>query len=245
MEVALRRSYGFAFSPPLNRWGMQGLGQTCGDGTAEGEALCFAPAVAVSTDPNPVDTSSGSLYSQLIAAGVNPVDAEAYLTTGQLPAGSTGPVAAALTVVDSSGITWHCDANGNCCDPSLNCQVGPPTTNTAAQASVASQVAALAKVSQGVYGAASAATIATQAAQIAAAVARAVAPTPGTSNCPAGYVYGAPGASVSIAPGIVTAGTGKCLPSTVSAGILPGVSNSTLAIGVAAVVLLMLMGKRR
>jgi hypothetical protein len=41
------------------------------------------------------DVTTGSLYSQLIGAGVDPVDAEAYLTTGQLAAGSTGPISSA------------------------------------------------------------------------------------------------------------------------------------------------------
>ena len=40
--------------------------------------------------PAATEDTGGSLYAQLIAQGVNPVDAEAYLTSGQLPGGSTG-----------------------------------------------------------------------------------------------------------------------------------------------------------
>ena len=73
MQLALRRSYGYAFMPPLNR-GLMGLGDDTTDTT---------------------DTTSGSLYSQLIAEGVDPTDAEAYLATGELPGGSTGPISSA------------------------------------------------------------------------------------------------------------------------------------------------------
>lgn len=55
------------------------------------------------------------------------------------------------------------------------------------------------------------------ASQIAAALAKAipaVTSSTGAKTCPAGYAYGAPGASVQIAPGVATAGTGTCLPVT-------------------------------
>jgi hypothetical protein len=203
VQLALRRSYGYAFSPPLNRYGMQGLGQTCGDGTAEGEALCFAPAVAVSTDPMPVDTSSGSLYSQLIAAGVNPVDAQAYLTTGQLPAGSTGPVTpgavltpAQLAAEQTSASAWL-----------LQNVPATPAGLTQAQ-----QLA----------------TLALTAAQIASGVTAGTVQSTPTSACPSGYKYS----------------TGPCVPGA-STGIIPGVSNTTLAIAAVAFLGLMMMGKRR
>ncbi len=90
----------------------------------------------------------------------------------------------------------------------------------------------------------------TAAAQIAAALTRALNPTSGIfggapTSCPTGYVYGAPGQSVTIAPGVATVGTGKCLPSTVPTGIVPGVSNTTLGIAVVAVLFLFMMGKKR
>lgn len=80
------------------------------------------------------------------------------------------------------------------------------------------------------------------AAQISAALSRAVAPGAGNS-CPAGFVYGAPGQSVQLAPGVATIGAGKCLPVTsgVSGQWISGVQNSTLVMivgGVAIAVLL-------
>ena len=72
------------------------------------------------------------------------------------------------------------------------------------------------------------------AAQLAAALAKALAPTPspiagGVPSCPAGYVYGAPGASVVLSPGVATVGTGKCLPSTAAgSSLISGVTNAQL-----------------
>lgn len=68
------------------------------------------------------------------------------------------------------------------------------------------------------------------AAVIAAALSKAIAPTVGAggvTSCPAGYIYGAPGASVQLSPGVSTVGTGKCLP-VASTSIIPGITNSSL-----------------
>lgn len=205
MEVALRRSYGYAFAPPLNRWGM------------------------------------GDLVSDLIAAGVNPIDAAAY----NAPATLTDPTVAALQA---------CAADPNCSMPT------GPTESLYSQL-IAQGVQPIDAQAYDPAGAAAAGFTApssststagaiTAAAQIATALSRAIAPTAGmfggTTSCPAGYVYGAPGASVQIAPGVATVGTGKCLPSTVPTGVIPGVSNTTLAYVVALAFLgLMLMGKKR
>jgi hypothetical protein len=217
MEVALRRSYGYAFAPPLNSWGM---GDLVSDLIAAGVSPADAEAYAVSSSPTegiaPIATSSpigttldytvaacaadpncsmptgptGSLYSQLIAQGVLPIDAQAYDPAGAAAAGFTAPAG---------------------------------STSTAG-------------------------TI-TAAAQIATALSRAISPTAGmfggTTSCPAGYVYGVPGASVQIAPGVATVGTGKCLPSTVPTGVIPGVSNTTLGIAAVVFFALMMMGKKR
>jgi hypothetical protein len=69
-------------------------------------------------------------------------------------------------------------------------------------------------------------------AQVAAALAKAVNPTApaiagGAVTCPAGYIYGAPGVSVQLSPGVATVGTGKCLPVS-SASIIPGITNAQL-----------------
>lgn len=61
-------------------------------------------------------------------------------------------------------------------------------------------------------GAAATGASANTAAQLAGALARAIAPNPGTTTCPPGYVYGAPGQSVQLAPGMSTVGTGRCVP---------------------------------
>ncbi len=46
----------------------------------------------------------GSIYSQLIAQGVDPIDAAAYLDTGQLPGGTTGPINPSTATSGGSGI---------------------------------------------------------------------------------------------------------------------------------------------
>ncbi len=96
MQLALRRGFGYAFDPFR---GMAGLGD--GEYIDPETGLPVTFTAVPSSDPG-IDMSSGSLYSQLIAQGVNPVDAEAYLATGQLPGGSTGPVTpgVALTPVE-------------------------------------------------------------------------------------------------------------------------------------------------
>lgn len=233
MQLALRRAYGYAYNPFR---GMRGLGATCGDGTADGEAACFG--VVTSNDPVPTVTvpNPGSL---LCPDGSPPFSdgtcTETPASTGVNP----------IQVTDSSGVVWTCDSSGRCMDPYGNAQIGPPTTNNPIQAAAAAQVAA--RAGSG-YGAASAATQAAQlAAAVSNAVARAIAPTSGTI-CPPGYIYGTPGQSVTVAPGAATVGTGKCLP--VSGGVgtgqlISGVSNTSLGLIALAVFALMMMGSKR
>ena len=69
--------------------GMYGLGQS-GETDTEGGGLFTTQVTDYSSGEGDGVDTGGSLYAQLIAAGVDPVDAEAYLVTGQLPGGSTG-----------------------------------------------------------------------------------------------------------------------------------------------------------
>jgi hypothetical protein len=48
MQLALRRAYGYAFAPPLNRWGMQGLGQS---GEVPTEIATLPAGTIVNEDP--------------------------------------------------------------------------------------------------------------------------------------------------------------------------------------------------
>ena len=189
----------------------------------------------------------GDMVSDLIAAGVNPTDAAAYASatsTDPIPLVAT-PQSMYLQLV-SQGVSpldaQQYDPTGAAAagfDPSLyyaapGSTITPPTSAPSETTAPGSSVA----------------SAATAAAQIASALSRALAPTPGIfggapTSCPTGYVYGAPGASVQIAPGVATVGAGKCLPSTVATGIVPGVSNTTLGIAVVAVLFLFMMGKKR
>ncbi len=187
--------------------------------------------LVTSTDPIPYDPS--------------PIGSTLIVPYDPSPIGSTltDPNVAALQA---------CAADPNCSMPTGASPItGVPTSSTGLCTDGSPQFSdgscAETSAAPGSAGATAAA------AQLAAALSRSIAPTTGIfggapTSCPAGYVYGAPGASVQIAPGIATVGQGKCIPSTVSAGIIPGISNTTL--GIAAVVFLGLMmmssgGKRR
>jgi hypothetical protein len=177
----------------------------------------------------------GDTVSDLIAAGVNPIDAQAYAPQINM---DPSPIGTTLAPPELSLYAQLVQQGVN----PIDAQVYDPTG--AAAAGYIPGSATSPSTSTSTAGAITAAS------QIAAALSRALAPTPGIfggtpTSCPAGYVYGAPGASVAIAPGVATVGTGKCLPSTVPAGIIPGVSNTTLGIAVFAVIVLMMMGKKR
>jgi hypothetical protein len=241
MQVTLRRAYGYAYGPPYRFRGLRGLGDTCDDGSTASGGICddgsLPIGIITGNDPGiaPVPIIMPNPTTLLCPDGSAPFSDGTCTETPSMPLGAT--------VVDSSGITWHCDSKGNCCDPTNNCIQGAPTPS-ATSASTAAQVNALAKASQGVYGAASAATVA---AQVAAAIAKAVAPLTGTT-CPAGYVYGAPGQSVQLGPGVATVGAGKCIPMIGAAGspsLIPGVSNTTLGIAAVVVFALFMMGGKR
>ena len=216
MELALRRAWGYAFAPSLNyQPGMQGLG----------DDTLYSDLIAAGVDPTDAaayqttPASDTTLYDQLIAQGVNPTDAAAYLTvaplTSVLPTTLT-PSGTVPTVSSPVGTTLSPTL---CSDGSAPFSDGS-CTQTAAPAGSQGNIAALA--------------------QVAAALTKAVAPTVsavgGIPTCPAGFVYGAPGASVSISPGVSTVGTGKCLPSTTTTGLgaslIAGLSNTTLLVGV-------------
>lgn len=223
MELALRRSWGYAFSPSLNyQPGMQGLGDTiCDD---------FGDCYDSSTPDTPlpaVSTSGGSTYSQLITQGVSPADAYAYDPAGAIASGYIPPVSTVSTPVSTAPLVANCPdgtppwSDGSCVtcsDGSVpwsdgSCGAAPATAGAVSANSVAAIAAALAKA------------VAATAPKVAG----------GVPTCPAGYVYGAAGQSVTIAPGVSTVGTGKCLPSTAAAStsIIAGVSNTNLAIAVA------------
>ncbi len=196
---------------------------TCGDGSDPADFLpggCMdtttttlpigpgytgAPTgIVTSTDPLTGEPATGSMYSQLIAQGVAPADAYAYDPAGAMAAGYN-PANLSLStpgtqIKDSSGVVWNCDASGNCCDPNLNCQVGPPTTSDPTQAALAAKVAAISKATGAGYGAASAAAAlaaaskaALTAAQITAGITAGSIHTAPVTTCPSGYQYTAGG----------------------------------------------------
>ncbi len=80
MEVALRRSYGYAFSPPLNRYGM-------GDMASDLIAVGVNPTDAAAYAAVPSSDPGGSTYDQLITQGVLPADAYQYDPAGAIAAG--------------------------------------------------------------------------------------------------------------------------------------------------------------
>jgi hypothetical protein len=68
MQLALRRAYGYAFAPPLNHWGMQGLGQS---GEVPVEIATLPAGTIVNEDPvviTPTPTSDPLLTDE---SGVN------------------------------------------------------------------------------------------------------------------------------------------------------------------------------
>lgn len=215
MELALRRSFGYAFAPPLNR-GIRGLGD-CGDGSDPVYDLtCANSVVPVEPISSPIPTtltlptSTGSSTTTLSYPGMPGLPSS---TTGMCPDGSPPWSDGSCVTCPDGSVPW---SDGSC--------GSTPTTP----------------------GATPLTAVASAAATLAAAVAKAVNPTAGTTSCPAGYVYGAPGQSVTISPGVATVGTGKCLPSTATGTpLIAGVSNTTLAIAAFAFVALMMMGKKR
>jgi hypothetical protein len=220
MELALRREFGIPYALPLNRWGMQGLGQTCADGTEsyEGDAG--------------LECDDGSVPGSYVAPVSSPISTT--LTTTPTTAD-----ASSYLIVDSTGVTWTCDSNGNCCNPSMVCQQGPPTILTAAppNATVA-QNASAAAANQS--NAALVAALATAA----AAAGKAVVGVPGSIQCSPGVAVpsgtkcpGATGTSVCPA-GSTLSGT------TCSTSVIAGLSNMTLVIGLAIVAVLMMSGKK-
>jgi hypothetical protein len=140
----------------------------------------------------------------------------------------TQAAATAMTttpVVDSSGIVWNCDANGNCCDPSGNCQQGPPTVLTSVPPNATTGQTSSAS-------AANQSNAALVAALAAAAVAagKSVAAPAGSIQCSSGVAVAAgqkcPGATgTSVCPaGSTLVGT------TCTTSVLAGVSNSSLVV---------------
>jgi hypothetical protein len=213
--VQLALRRGFGYAYDPFR-GMRGLGDDVTGLVTGNDPIPF--------DPSPIGTTL-----------TVPYDPSAIGTT------LTDPTVAALQA---------CAADPNCSMPSgISPVTGAPMVSTGLCADGSPMFAdgscAETSAAPGSAGATAAA------AQLAAALARSMAPTTGifggaATSCPSGYVYGAPGASVQIAPGIATVGTGKCIPSTVAAaGIIPGVSNTTLAIAAVAFLALMMLGKLR
>ncbi len=197
-----RRAMALKYGGGIGRLGQEG------NDTLDPSGFLDAPS-GMLTNTDPIALVPSDLPTSLTPT-VN------YDPTVMYDMGPTPPPSLATSVVDSSGITWNCDSSGSCCDDNGNCQVGPPTpASDPANQAAATKVAALAQAAGGTYGAASAATIAaaaaTQAAQIAAALSKAVTPSAG-NTCPTGYVFGAVGQSIQIAPGVSTVGTGKCVP---------------------------------
>ena len=205
MELSLRRSYGYAFAPPLNRWGMAGLGDDgSGETVTEGGGTIGTP-----------DNSSGETDIPLYVAPIGTT-----LTT--TPTYSGAPIA----IVDSSGNSWNCDANGNCCDASGNCQQGPPTilSSTPPNATVGQSASATAANQ-------SAAQLVAALASAAAAVGKSVVGTPGSIQCSTGVAVAAgqrcPGAvGTSVCPPGLSLIGGSCSASSV----IPGLSNTMLVI---------------
>jgi hypothetical protein len=209
MQLALRRAYGYGFAPPLNRWGMQGLG-TCPDGSPEfSDGSC---AETASSSPTEGIAPTSSLYSQLIAQGVAPADAYQYDPSGAIAAGVDPSTLFPLT---SGAVTPG----------------APLTPAQLAQQQTAASAWLLQNVPvtpSGLTQAQQLATLALTAAQIASGVTAGTVQATPTSACPSGYKYS----------------TGPCVPGAAT-GILPGVSNATLGLVVAAAVVLMLMGRKR
>lgn len=235
MELALRRSYGYAY-------GMRGLGDTgcddqtipdpltgqCGDGTYP---------TSIPTASLVTDESGNQCLASLFVNGECPASAVAGATSATVTPIST-PISTTLTTTPTTAAAlcpdgsppWSDGSCVTCSDGSVpwsdgSCGAAPATAGAVSANSVAAIAAALAKA------------VTPTAAKIAG----------GVPTCPAGYVYGAAGQSVTIAPGVSTVGTGKCLPSTavVGASIIAGVSNTTLAIGVVVfLTFLMAMGSK-
>ena len=96
--------------------------------------------------------SDGSIPVDVIqATGPAPlVPLDLTCPSGQISDGAGGCIDTTLTptltpggnipIVDSSGVTWNCDANGNCCDPSNDCQQGRPSIASSAPTGASSAV---------------------------------------------------------------------------------------------------------
>jgi hypothetical protein len=241
MELALRRSYGYAFAPPLNRWGMQGLGQLCSDGSDPGDdgACPDGDAPTFETDQYGATCQVASMVGGN-CPGSAPVSTVSSPTGTALTSTPTTAAANSYLIVDSTGVTWTCDSNGNCCNPSMICQQGPPTIlTTAPPNATAAQNASSAASNQ------STAALVAALATAAAAAGKSVVGAAGSIQCSAGVAVPAgtkcPGATgTSVCPaGSTLIGT------TCSASIIPGLSNSTLMIGAVVVLAVMMMGKKK
>jgi hypothetical protein len=204
MELALRREFGIPYALPLNRWGMQGLGDTT---TCDAYGDC---SVSSSPDtPIPaVGATGGSSYSQLIAQGVSPADAYQYDPAGAAAAGVDPSTLFAIT------------------SPTMSTPTAPatPAESAAASAWLLQNVPATATTAQALS------TLALTAAQIASGLTAGAVQAVPVGTCPSGYRYA----------------SGTCVPSVTAASVIPGISNSSLMIGVVIFAAVMLMsGKRR
>lgn len=215
MELALRRAYGYAFGPKIRKRAGFGMGDLVVDAqgvTCDDSMMTDSGCPTLDTTPSDIGTT---------------------LTT-------TPATGAPITVIDSSGIVWTCDANGNCCDPSQNCQVGPPSVATSVPAGTTGTKAASATAANQ-----SAATLVASLAAAAAAVAKTATGTSGSIQCGNGTAVPVgskcPGAvGTSVCPsGLTLVGT------TCTASLVPGLSNSSLVmIGIALVALMAFSGKK-
>lgn len=249
MELALRRSYGFAFAPPLNRWGLRGLGDCDASDVDPETGLCLDGSVYSGGAGGLVTDESGNTCAasafvngqcpaSLVASTVAGAGASAGSSSGSPT--SSAPLVSTYQITDATGVIWNCDTNGNCCNPSMTCQQGPPTiVTTIPPNATAAQNASGSTANQ------STAALVAALATAAAAAGKAVVGVPGSIQCSAGVAVPAgtkcPGATgTSVCPaGSTLSGT------TCSASIIPGLSNSTLMIGVVIFAAVMLMSGKK